>query len=98
MGRKKSDADYQSVDDPDIRANGEGKPVENKADKFRRLANRRVPAAIKRINHVTNLFAGNSYESTVEQRTKVIDAIKAAYNRLLDAHNGTKSVADQFSL
>jgi len=52
---------------------------ETKAGKFVRLARARVNKAVKYIAAVGNL-AGNGYESTPEQRQKVVDYLKKAVN------------------
>lgn len=98
MGRKKSDTEYQSVDDPDIRANGDAKPVESKADRFRRLANKRVPAAIKRLTHVANLSNRAQYEYTDEQAAKIVAAFEEAVKSLRQRYSGQRTVADSWSL
>lgn len=98
MSRKKSEDAYTSVDDPDIRANGNPKPVESKADKFRRLANKRVPAAIKRLLHVANLGNSAQYESTPEQRQRIDDALSDALQRVRQSFDNEKPTTTGWSL
>jgi hypothetical protein len=98
MAKKSSETVHQSVDDPDIRANDPPKPAESKADRFRRLANKRVPAAVKRIGHVANLANRNQYEYTDEQRDKILTAIKDAVARLTTAFSGSKAESNGWSL
>ena len=71
---------------------------ESKADRFKRLAMQRVPAAVKRLAQVANLFRGGAYESTPEQRQKCMDAIKAAYDEVVLANSGVKSGSNGFTL
>lgn len=50
---------------------------ESKAQRFVRLAKKRVPRALKAINSVA-AFAGNGYDYTDEQRDKIITALVTA--------------------
>lgn len=50
------------------------KKNESKRDRFVRLAIARTQAAIKRIHLIGNL-AGSGYESTTDQRTKIVKAL-----------------------
>lgn len=50
---------------------------ESKSDKFRRLAKKRVPAALAKIKNVGNL-GGSGYEYTAEQVEKIETALNNA--------------------
>lgn len=74
---------------------------ESKGDKFRRLAKMRVPGALAKIANVGKL-AGSGYESTEEQRKKIVadmraavDAVEAAFNR---PAAGTKKGAVEYDI
>jgi hypothetical protein len=60
---------------------------ETKADRFRRLANARLPRAIKAIDAIGNL-AGGSYERTDAQVALVVGALQAAVDRVQKAFAG----------
>ena len=57
---------------------------ETKAQKFVRLGIPRVTAALKRLELLKSL-AGNSYECTPEQVTKIGDALRKGVNDVIDA-------------
>lgn len=63
-------------------------PVESKAERFRRLANRRVPAAVKHIGYVANLGNHANYEYTPEQRDKILRALRDAVDTVERAFAG----------
>lgn len=73
-------------------------PNETPEARFKRLAMQRVPAAVKRLTHVANLFRGSSYTSTQEQRDKCLSAIKAAYDEVVRAATGVKATQNGFTL
>lgn len=50
---------------------------ESKSDKFRRLAKKRVPAALAKIKNIGNL-GGSGYEYTAEQVEKIETALNNA--------------------
>lgn len=52
-------------------------PTETKQQRFVRLATARVSKAVKSIYNIGNL-GGAGYESTVEQRQKITDALNTA--------------------
>lgn len=67
-------------------------PEQRKAKRaadFRRLANQRVPATLKRLDQLSNL-AGANYERTPEQTAKVLAAVKLHYDALCAAFAGAK--------
>lgn len=99
MRRKKNGEDSIAVaTDDGIGPDGTQKPKETKAERFRRLAMRRVPKAIKAMAAVTNLANRAVYEYTEEQREKVIEAIGGEVSRLVNAYNGVRERAEGFSL
>lgn len=63
---------------------------ETKADKFRRLANMRVSKVLSGIKNIGNL-AGPGYESTIEQRTKIIEALNTAVDDVENKFNAPTS-------
>lgn len=71
---------------------------ETKAQKFKRLANRRVPAAISKLNNVTSLFNKNQYEWTDEQMEKINKALNEALAALWRRQKGSQEVASSWSL
>jgi hypothetical protein len=73
-------------------------PDESKADKFRRLALKRVPRAVKILRQVANLASKNTYEYTDEQKAKIKAAISKAAEGVADAFDKTAAPADGFTL
>ena len=68
---------------------------ESKADKFRRLAKKRVPAALAKIRLIGNL-GGSGYEYTPEQVAKIETALKEASASVVEKLNaGLKGSAAQ---
>jgi hypothetical protein len=63
-------------------ANGTPQSEETRAMKFRRLANMRVPVAIKKIRHVSNLAMRSQYEYTEEQAMKIFELLDAEVKAL----------------
>ena len=63
---------------------------ESKADKFRRLAKKRVPKAIKALSSIENLA---NYEYTNDQAAKVLEALGGALNRVSIAFSTEKAVS-----
>jgi hypothetical protein len=70
----------------------EKKQVESKADKFRRLANRRVPRAVAAIGYCRNLAARSQYETTQQQRELLVDTLQRAVDQVRSAFEGFDSV------
>jgi hypothetical protein len=60
------------------------KPEEGKSARFRRLANRRVPRAIKTIGYVGNLANKSQYEYTDREREMVCQALADAVQRVIE--------------
>lgn len=77
-------------------ANGQtaaaAKPVESKADKFRRLGNYRLPRAVKYIAAIGSLANKSQYEWTETQQAIIIGALTDAVNKVKNAFAGTKAV------
>lgn len=80
---------------PPVDANA---PVETKAQRFTRLVNRRVPKALKCLEHVANLASLQSYDYTPEQAAKIVGALTAALKRLSDRFAGQKEQQATFQL
>lgn len=99
VSKKSKTEEYQSVDDPDIRANGDTpKPVESKEARFLRLANKRVPAAIKRLMHVANLANRQQYTYTDEQVKRITDSLEGYVQVVKQRFAGQKDAADRWTL
>ena len=69
------------------------KVKETAGAKFVRLGNKRVPAALKALRLVGNLI-GPGYESTPEQRAKVIAALDAEYAKVAGSFKSNKATVD----
>jgi hypothetical protein len=70
---------------------------ETPEQRFKRLANPRVNAALKRIQLIGNL-AGPGYGSTDEQREKIIDALTQAVSVINDKFKKNKPASQQFNI
>jgi hypothetical protein len=73
-----------------VEGNGEEKPKEPKDARFVRLANRRVPKALKAISVIRNLSNRSQYEYTVQQAARIIVVMKHAVEGLERAFSGVK--------
>lgn len=71
---------------------------ESWADCFKRLATRRVEAALKAIGYVHNLAKGAQYEHTPEQEKQIVEALQKAINQVRDAFGGVKPGKQHFVL
>jgi len=71
---------------------------ETKAQKFRRLAIRRVPRAIKALNAIGNLGNMAQYEYLPEQWEKIKTVIHKAVADMESAFVGRQKVADMFTI
>jgi hypothetical protein len=80
-------------------ADNEEKDVvgENKSDKFKRLASKRVVNAISKIELIANL-AAPSYEYTPEQVTKILTALQGSVDKVKAAFSKQKIEKTVFSL
>lgn len=70
---------------------------ESKADKFKRLASKRVVNAISKIELITNL-AGSSYEYTPEQVEKILGALQGSVDKVKAAFSKQKIEKTDFRL
>lgn len=68
---------------------------ESKSDKFRRLAKKRVPKALKSLKAVENLA---NYEYTDEQRDKILEVILSAGKRVHNAFSGDRAAEAEFTI
>lgn len=73
-------------------------PNETKAEKFTRLAPKRVTKALKAIRGIENLASAN-YESTDAQKTQIIDALQTAIDSVGSSFWPEKNTgsSDEFS-
>ena len=71
---------------------------ESKESRFRRLANRRVNAAIKHLRYVRNLANRGTYAYTTEQSAKVVATLEREVALVKQAFSGGAAANDQFSL
>ena len=73
--------------------------AETKEDRFKRLAEQRVPAALKRISLITKLSNRSSYAYSDEQVQKIIASLRDEVNRVEAAFTRTSGGAKpQFQL
>jgi hypothetical protein len=72
-------------------------PAESKADKFRRLANRRVNNALKTIRYVRNLGNRATYEYTEQQAQMILAVLTDEVRMVKEAFAGDER-KDGFSL
>jgi hypothetical protein len=70
---------------------------ESKADKFKRLASKRVVNAISKIELITNL-AGSGYEYTPEQAEKILSALQGSVDKVKAAFSKQKIEKTHFQL
>ena len=56
--------------------------AESKEDRFKRLAEQRVPAALKRISLITKLANRSSYAYSDEQVQKIVASLRDEVNRV----------------
>jgi len=76
----------------------EPKVREPKDVRFRKLAIKRVPNAIKRIRQVANLANRVQYEYTPAQAEKIVSALAVEMDRLEMAFQGIKPAEAAFEL
>lgn len=72
--------------------------MEEKRDKFLRLAQRRVPRAIQMIGYVANLGNQNSYNYTEDQVAKIMAALEAAVQSCSEAFSQRRKDKQLFTL
>lgn len=73
-------------------------PAETKAERFKRLANKRVSKAIKILRNIGNLSTKGNYEYTPEQADRIFGALAKEVNAIKDKFAGTKAAAESFSV
>ena len=61
--------------------------MESKNDKFKRLANKRVPAAIDKLELIKNLANTNNYDYTKKETDEIIKALNKSLNEIKQAFN-----------
>lgn len=62
--------------------------LEKKDAKWKRLANKRLPKALKSIQQLANLGNKSQYEYTAEQAKKVLDMLQDAVDAVGRAYQG----------
>ena len=70
---------------------------ESKNNKFKRLAVNRVNKAVKAIELIGNLGNASLYESSAEDRRKIIKAINDATTQKKNDLEGSKKEKDRFT-
>jgi len=72
---------------------------ETKAEKSKRLMDKRMTVARKRLSLILNLAKGNQYEYTEEQKTKVLETLKSDILKIETAFSGNNKKEDlEFNL
>lgn len=71
----------------------EGQPDETKEQKFKRLADKRVNTALKKIKLIGNL-SGSGYSYTEEQITKINDALADCVESTMGRFDKTRGKAE----
>ncbi len=61
--------------------------MESKNDKFKRLANKRVPAAIDKLELIKNLANTNNYDYTKKETDEIIKVLNKSINEIKQAFN-----------
>lgn len=74
------------------------KPKESKADRFKRLASKRVAKALKALDGVRALASTASYEYTPEQADKIGAALSGALAGIKAAYSGERKATSVFTL
>jgi hypothetical protein len=72
--------------------------VESKSDRFRRLATRRVSAALKIIGRISTLSNRGSYEYSPEQAAKIVRVLQEAVAVVKVRLEGSNVKEDGFTL
>ena len=70
---------------------------ESKADRFRRIGKKRAAKAVKAVQALAAL-GGSGYESTPEQRAKIVTALGDALQVAVDGLNRVKASEPEFDL
>lgn len=66
------------------------KDTETAAQRFRRLANQRIPKLVARLRQIGALGNQKQYESTQDERARIVDLIQSEVDRMEQALNGGK--------
>ena len=74
------------------------KPAESKADRFKRLASRRVAKAIKVLSQVRSLSNRCQYDYTSEMVGKIMAALNDSVKQIGNAFLGVSKSAETFQL
>ena len=61
--------------------------MESKNDKFKRLANKRVPAALEKLELIKNLSNTNNYEYSKDEVDTIIKALTGSINEIKKSFN-----------
>ena len=70
--------------------------MESKNDKFKRLANKRVPAAIEKLELVKNLSNRNNYDYSKKESDEIIKALNKVVNEI--KHSFNNSTKNKFQI
>lgn len=73
-------------------------PNESRSDKFRRLANHRVPRVLAALAAIESLANKSAYEFTDEQSDKIVAALDEAVKTIRNRFKGAKATTSQWSL
>lgn len=63
--------------------------MESKNNKFKRLANKRVPAAIEKLELVKNLSNRNNYDYSKKESDEIIKALNKVVNDIKQSFNNS---------
>lgn len=97
----RSDEPVKPVTAPLVSTSGKvnEKPDETKAQKFVRLANRRVNKLITVCNHVANLANKRQYARTADQTKRLLDRLEKAFAHISRAYSEDGTTKEsEFSL
>jgi len=64
--------------------------MESKNEKFKRLANKRVPAAIEKLELIKNLANTNNYDYSKKETDEIIKVLNKSINEIKHAFNNKK--------
>lgn len=65
--------------------------MESKNEKFKRLANKRVPSALEKLELVKNLSNTNNYEYSKEEVDEIIKALNKSVIEIKNSFNEKKT-------
>lgn len=78
--------------------NGEAPPPETKAEKFRRLGNHRLAAAVGRIKLIGNLGNRAQYSYSAEQANTIVNTLMQAVDAVSHEFTDKAEVASAWTL